>query len=131
MTESIHTIKTVQAASNMTQLIALPTSLIRHTHFFTCAITLASIVQLSLWLGLTLTASDRDLKQQIRMDAGALKAMAGVWPSAKTALGQVTRVAQKIYMNRKSAVDEVLWHDLMSEEILRNLTEDIPGVNSP
>jgi len=56
-----HTIKTVEAASNMTQLIALSPSLIRHTHFFICAIALAPIVQLSPWSGLTLTASDRDL----------------------------------------------------------------------
>jgi len=65
------------------------------------------------------------------MDPGALRAMAGVWPSAKTALGQATRVAQRIHMNRKRAVDEVLWRDLMSEGILWSLTKDIPGVNSP
>jgi len=123
-TEDIHTIKTTQAASNISKLVTLPVPLIRHTHFFICALTLSSIVHLSLWSGLPVMAPDQDLREQIRLSAGALKALATVWPSAHMSFEQVTRVLQKIYKNRKDAVGEVFWRDFIEEDIMTGLIED-------
>jgi hypothetical protein len=123
-------IKTEQAASNITQLVTLPTPLTRHTHFFICAITLASVVHLSLWAGSSLTDSDHELKEQIRMEKGALKTMAGVWPCAMIVFDQVTKVAQTIHMNRKRVVDEVRWHGCTDKDLLWGLPEDGPGIDT-
>jgi hypothetical protein len=122
-------IKTEQAASNITQLVTLPTPLTRHTHFFICAITLASVVHLSLWAASDLNDLDHDRKEQIRMEKGALKTMAGVWPSAKTVFDQVTKVAQTIHMNRKGVVDGALWRDYMDKNIAWSLPEDGPAID--
>ncbi|KAH6665093.1 hypothetical protein B0J14DRAFT_660776 [Halenospora varia] len=128
--ESFHTSKTRQAASNITQLITLPTPLIKHTHFFICGITLASVIHLSSWSGLPPMSYDDDLKQEIRMETGALKELSRVWGTARMVLAQLTIVAKKIYVSRKSPVDEALWHDFIDEDIIRSLLEDGTDIES-
>ncbi|KAK0127352.1 hypothetical protein ONS96_006901 [Cadophora gregata f. sp. sojae] len=111
----IHASKATQAASNISKLVGLPTTLIHHTHFFICALTHSSISHLSLWSQLPLMAEDDTLKEEIRMNVGALRAMRAVWPSAQTAFSQVTVATQKVFEMRKDAVGEVFWRDLIGE----------------
>ncbi len=69
-------------------------------------------------------APDQDLKQQIRMNAGALKAVASFWPSAGLGLQQMTNVAQKIYANRKDAVGEEFWRDFIEDDFMSGMIEN-------
>jgi hypothetical protein len=120
----MHTIRTIQAASNISKLVSLPGLLVKHTHFFVCALSLSSIAHLSLWATLPVMSPDQDLRQQIRMNAGALKAVAPFWPSAEIGLRQVTNVAQKIFANRKDAVGEVFWHDFIENDFMSGMIEN-------
>jgi hypothetical protein len=124
-----HTIRTTQAAFNISKLITLPAPLIKHTHFFVCALTLSSITHLSLWSSLPVIAPDQDLKQQIRMNVGALKAVATVWPSAGMGFRQVTSTMQKVYAYRKDAFGEVFWRDFIEEDFMSGLVENTAGVD--
>ena len=75
-------------------------------------------------------APDQDLKQQIWMNVGALKAVAPFWPAAGIGLQQMTSVAQKIYANRKDAVGEVFWRDFINDDFMNGLIENNPSVES-
>lgn len=118
---NIHASKTIRAAQDISQLISLPVPLIRHTHFFTCVVTLASIVHLSCW---SVLLHDADLKQQLRLNTGALKTLWQVWPSAGQAFGQVKGVAQEIFKAKKEAVENGIWGNWTNEEAAMGLNED-------
>jgi hypothetical protein len=75
-------------------------------------------------------APDQDLKQQIRMNVGALKAVAPVWPSAGMGFRQVSSVMQKIYAYRKDAFGEVFWGDLIVEDFMSGLIENTSGIGN-
>jgi hypothetical protein len=60
-------------------------------------------------------AADEHLKEEIRMNAGALRAMRAVWPSAQTAFSQVSVAAQRVFEMRKDAVGDVFWRDLIGD----------------
>ena len=128
--DNIHTARAAQAASNISKLVTLPGSLMKHTHFFVCALTLSSISHLSLWSSLPVMASDQDLRQQIRMNTGALRAVAPVIPAARIGFRQVTTVAQRIYANRKDAVGEVFWRDFVEEDFMTGLIEKTATIDS-
>lgn len=122
--------RTIQAASNISKLVTLPGPLVKHTQFFVCALALSSIIHLSLWATLPVMAPDHDLKQQIRMNAGALKAVASFWPSAGTGLRQLTMVAQNIFTNRKDAIGEKFWRDFIEEGLIGDLIEGTVGIDT-
>lgn len=73
---------------------------------------------------------DQDLRQQIRMNAGALKALAPFWPSAETGFRQVTNAAQKIYANRKDAVGAAFWRDFMDDDFMGGMIEGMVSIES-
>ncbi|KAE9379716.1 hypothetical protein N431DRAFT_500209 [Stipitochalara longipes BDJ] len=121
--DNLHTIRTIQAASHISKLVTLPGPLVNHTHFFVCALTLSSITHLSLWATLPVLSPDQDLRERIRMNAGALKAIAPFYPSAEVGLRQMTNVAQKIFANRKDAVGEVFWGEFIEGDFMSGMTE--------
>jgi len=121
---NIHAAKIIQAAESISKLIALPVPLIRHTHFFTCIITLASIVHLSYWAALLPLSYDENLKQHVRLNTGALKSLAETWPSATRVSKQVKGVAQEVFASRKLAASEGFWGTLTEDEMMRSLVED-------
>jgi hypothetical protein len=121
---NVHAAKTIQAAQDVSKLIQLPVPLVKHTHFFTCVVTLASIVHLSCWSALMPLMRDDDLKQQLRLNTGALKTLWEVWPSAGMAFGQVKGVAQEIYAAKKQAAEVGFWASLTDEEVMRSMIED-------
>ncbi len=107
----MHSAKTIQSAINIAKLITLPTPLDKHTHFFTCAIALASIVHLARWSASTFVNED-DLRGHVHLSIGGLKAIAEVWPSAKRVLRQVTGVAQQVFSTRTSTLNFLVWNSL-------------------
>lgn len=121
---NVHAAKIMQAAENISKLITLPVPLAKHTHFFTCVITLASIVHLSCWAALLPLSQDDNLKQQIRLNTGALKTISEVWPSAARVGFQVKGVAQEVFASRKAAADDGFWSSFTNEEMMRSIVED-------
>ena len=121
---NVHAAKTINAAQEISKLIQLPVPLARHSHFFTCVVTLASIVHLSCWSVLTPSIHDQDIKQQLRLNTGALKTLRQIWPSAGKSFGQVKGVAQEIYAAKKQAAEVGFWASLTDEEIMRGMIED-------
>lgn len=123
-TFNIHAAKTISSAQAITKLIQLPVPLAKHTHFFTCVVVLASIVHLSSWSVMMPLMHDDDLKQQLRLNTGALKSLWQVWPSAGKAFGQVKSVAQEIWQAKKQAAEVGYWASLTEEEVMRSMIED-------
>jgi hypothetical protein len=121
---NVHAAKIIQAADNISKLITLPIPLIKHTHFFTCVITLASIVHLSCWAALLPLSQDDNLKQQIKLNTGALKTIAEVWPGASRVGFQVKGVAQEVFASRKAAADDGFWNSFTDEEMMRSTIVD-------
>jgi hypothetical protein len=119
-----HAAKTIKAAQSISKLIQLPVPLIKHSHFFTSVITLASIVHLMCWSGMMPLTYDDDLKQQLRLNTGALKTLWQVWPSAGKAFGQVKGVAQEMYAAKKQQAKVGYWTTLTDEEVMKSLVED-------
>jgi uncharacterized protein (UPF0147 family) len=121
---NVHAAKTIQAAQDISNLITLPVTLTKHTHFFTCVVSLASIVHLSCWSVLMPLIDDGDLKQQLRLSTGALKSLWQVWPSAGRAFGQVKGVAREIYAAKKQAAEVGYWSNYTQDEIMRSMIAD-------
>ncbi|TVY22851.1 Transcription factor [Lachnellula hyalina] len=121
---NVHAAKTVQAAQDISKLIAIPVPLLKHTHFFTCVVTLGSIVHLSCWSLLMPLTHDDDLRQQLRLNTGALKTLWQVWPSAGRAFRQVKGVAQDIFAAKKQLVENGYWPTLTDEDVMQNMIQD-------
>jgi hypothetical protein len=104
----------------------LPFSLAKHTHFFTCVVTLASIVHFSCWSLLLPFIHDDDLKQQLRLNTGALKSLCQIWPSASRAFEQVKGVAHKIYAAKRQAAAFGFgdWTNFNREDVMHSMKKD-------
>lgn len=125
---AFHTSKAVHAANAISKLITLPTPLIKHTPFFTCVLTLATIVHLSAcsWL---LTGDEGYLaKERIRLGIGALKTLDEVWGVAGCVLQQVRLAARHVFRFPRPEG----WTDLLGpgggviteEEMMRIIEEE-------
>jgi hypothetical protein len=120
-----HTAKAIQAAKDISSLITLPCSLINHTPFFSCAVTMASIVFLSYWSFVATEDGDDFIKENIRLNIGVLKTLtdeAG-WPIARTVLGQVKGVALELFQSRK-ALNSAYSNAVTRQEILQNFMDE-------
>ncbi|KAF2430088.1 hypothetical protein EJ08DRAFT_649886 [Tothia fuscella] len=118
----IHTAKAMQAAKDISFLITLPCPLIKHTPFFTCAVTMASIVFLSYWSFIATESGDAFIKENIRLNIGVLKTLGEIWPIAGTVLKQVRGVAKELFQSRK-AMNNAYWMNVTREEVLRGMLE--------
>ncbi len=81
-------------------------------------------MDLSRWAALLPPSQDEALKQQIRLQTGALKTIATVWPSAREVQSQVKDVAREVYHSHKLAADAGFWNTFTSDEMMRRLVED-------
>ncbi|RFU34515.1 hypothetical protein B7463_g1807, partial [Scytalidium lignicola] len=121
---NIHAAKTIEAAQEISKLITLPTSIIKHTHFFVCAITLAAIIHLSCWSLQLPQIQDRDIKEQLRLSSGGLQALVKVWPAAGVSFAQVKSIAQELYTAKKAAAESVLWTPISDDDMMRSIIDD-------
>ena len=119
-----HTRHTITAACEISKMVTQAVPLLSHTHFFTCVVTLSSIVHLSKW-ALYFIQDEDDLRQQIRLNIGALNRLSAVWKAADTAGGQVRGVAQEIYRAKKAQqINPAFWVGFTQEEMISSLNAD-------
>ncbi|KFG82049.1 glucoamylase [Metarhizium anisopliae] len=125
-----HTRHTIESANSISTMITHRVSLLSHTHFFTCVITLSSIVHLSRWALFFIPHDDDDLRQQIRLNIGALNRLSEVWGAADRARGQVKAVAQEIYkVKKQQRSNSQFWLGLSQEEMLNTIATDDSIIN--
>lgn len=143
---NIHTHHTLVAANEISKLITHPAALLTHTHFFTCVVTLSSIVHLSRWAQhfyITSTSPempmasplpyqqalgngvDDDLRQLIRLNIGALGQLSAVWGAAQKARDSVQGVARDIYQAKKQQqMSSAYWTGFSEEEVVSTIAAD-------
>ncbi|KAI0006899.1 hypothetical protein F4779DRAFT_594561 [Xylariaceae sp. FL0662B] len=121
---NIHTRHIITAACNISKMVTYNAPITSHTHFFTCVLTLSSIVHLSKW-ALYFIHDEDDLRQQIRLNIGALNKLSDVWKAAANASGQVKGVAQEIYRAKKAQQSNPsFWVGFTQEEIISSMATD-------
>lgn len=99
--------------------------MLSHTHFFTCVVTLSSIIHLSKWALHFVQYDDDDLRQQIRLNIGALNELSNVWGAADTARGQVKGVAREIYQAKKQVqATPQFWLGLTRDQTFSSIAVD-------
>lgn len=119
--QDVHTAKMNESACAISAMVTCGVSLLSHTHFFTCVLTLSSIVHLSRWalLSSTFGGDDDFLREQVRLNMGALERRAAVWSAARRACTQVTCVARDIYQSRKEQqeVHSSIWDSISDTDL--------------
>lgn len=119
-----HTRHTLTSACEVSKMVTQAVPMLSHSHFFTCVVTLSSIVHLSKW-SVYYVADDDDLRELIRLNIGALNKLSEVWKAATTASGQIRGVAQEIYRAKKSQqINPAFWAGLSQEEIMTTIAAD-------
>ncbi|KAH6653866.1 N-terminal binuclear Zn cluster-containing/DNA binding domain-containing protein [Truncatella angustata] len=120
-----HTRHIVTAASEISKMVTYSVPITCHTHFFTCVLTMSSIVHLSKW-ALWFVNNDDDLRQLIRLNIGALNKLSTVWSAAARASGQVRGVAQEIYRSKKAAqqTNAQFYVGFTQDEIISSMAAD-------
>jgi hypothetical protein len=120
-----HTRHTISSANEISKMITHRVPLLSHSHFFTCVVTMSSIVHLCKWAIYFIPHDDDDLRQQIRLNIGALNKLSEVWKAADTASGQVKGVAQDIYRAKKAQQhNPVYWVGFTQEEVINSIAAD-------
>lgn len=120
-----HTKHTIQSANEISKLITHRVPLLSHSHFFACVVTLSSIVHLSKWALIYVPHNDDSLRQQIRLNIGALSKLAQVWGAAARAGGQVKGVAQEVYrVKKQQQLTPQYWLGLTQEEMMNSIAAD-------
>ncbi|KAH8709893.1 hypothetical protein HC256_009800 [Beauveria bassiana] len=127
---SLHARHVATAANEIGKLMTHRTPLTLHTHFFICAVVLASIVQLSAWSsgdggGGGDDDDDAVVREQVRLCIGALRQMSSVWGLATKALGQVREVAGHVHFVRtQSRQMEQFLVDVTEEDMMSMFAAD-------
>jgi hypothetical protein len=96
-TLNAHTIRTIQSANEISKLVTHRVSLLSHTHFFAYMLTLSSTIHLSKWSLTFVPQNDDSLRQNIRLNIGALVKYSEMWPAAQHLTKQVKTIAQDVY----------------------------------
>lgn len=128
--KDVHTVKAMQAAKDICGLILLPCPMIKHTPFFSCAVTMSSIVFLSYWSFIAPeSGGDTFIKDNIRLNIGILKTLGDLWPIANTVLGQIKGVAQELFQSRKALSNAFSQAQVTRQEIFQGMIESVtpPG----
>ncbi|KAI1267207.1 hypothetical protein F5Y18DRAFT_425051 [Xylariaceae sp. FL1019] len=119
-----HTRHIITAACEISKMVTYNVPITSHTHFFTCVLTLSSIVHLSKW-ALYCIQDEDDLRQQVRLNIGALNKLSSVWKAAENAGAQVKGVAQEIYRSRKvQQSTPSFWVGFTQQEIISSMSAD-------
>ncbi|KAI5459844.1 hypothetical protein BGZ63DRAFT_360444 [Mariannaea sp. PMI_226] len=120
-----HTKHTIQSANEISKLVTHRVPLLSHSHFFACVLTLSSIVHISRWALLFVPHNDDNLRQQIRLNIGALGELSRVWPAAARAAGEVKGVAQEVYRVKKQQQSTPqYWLGLSQEDVINSIATD-------
>ncbi|RGP81415.1 hypothetical protein FLONG3_560 [Fusarium longipes] len=96
-----HTKRTIRAAGELSKLIGHRGPLLQHTHFFAYMVTLSSTIHLSRWSLAFVAPDDKDLRQKMSRNIGALLKYAEMWPMAQHLGLQVKHIAKEVYTTKK------------------------------
>ncbi|KAI0166526.1 hypothetical protein GGR57DRAFT_496790 [Xylariaceae sp. FL1272] len=123
-----HTRHIITAACEISKMVTYNVPITSHTHFFTCVLTLSSIVHLSKW-ALYCIQDEDDLRQQVRLNIGyrtdIFIKLSSVWKAAENAGAQVKGVAQEIYRSRKAQQSNPsFWVGFTQQEIMSSMSAD-------
>ncbi|KAI2602792.1 hypothetical protein GGR54DRAFT_468517 [Hypoxylon sp. NC1633] len=122
---NIHTRHIITAACEISKMVTYNVPITSHTHFFTCVLTLSSIVHLSKWALEVFIHDEDDLRQQIRLNIGAFNKLKIVWKAASRASDQVKGVAQEIYRaKRAQQSNPSFWVGFSHEEMISSVAAD-------
>lgn len=126
---NLHTRHAIASANEVSRMITHPVPLITHTPFFTCVVTLSSILHLNRWgiCGVRDESDEYFLRQRVRLGIGALGELSRVWKSAEAAKDQVRGVAREIHIAKKErqAVSD-LWDGFVAEQLISDTAADEP-----
>jgi hypothetical protein len=84
---------------------------------------MAAVVHLSYWSFIVPDGEDGAIKQLIKLDTGALKSLAELWPIARSCLQQVRGVAHEMFTSKK-AISLHFWNGVSADDILQRFIED-------
>jgi hypothetical protein len=127
-----HTKHTITSATEISKMVTHRVPLTTHTHFFACIVTLSSIVHLSKWALYFVPQDDDELRQQIRLNIGALNEVSRVWQAAERTRGQIKSVAQDIYRLKKQQQQQEssqYWFGFTQEQMLQSMATDDSIIN--
>lgn len=129
-----HAARAVAAATAISDLVTHREAMLRHSHFFACVVTLSSVVHFSRWALATeffaqpaaaCAADDDDVRQCIKLNIGALRALAQVWPAASNACLQVQSVARELHnLSSRVAPAALLPGDTLEVNLAQALAVD-------
>ncbi|KAM3427126.1 hypothetical protein NHJ13734_009107 [Beauveria thailandica] len=120
-----HTKHTITSACAISELVTHRVPLLSHTQFFTCVVTSSSIVHLSKWAVFFVPHDDDDLRQQIRLNIGALNHLSTVWGAADRARNQVRAVARDIYqLKKQQQSNPQYWIGYSQQDMLNSMAAD-------
>lgn len=118
-----HTRHIISSASQISGMITQRVPLALHTPFFTCVITLSSVVHLSRWATCRVTDEDENLQQEIKLNIGALGELSGTWRAAGLAYQQVRSVAQDIYKVKQQQHDDPqFWMGFSPQDVMNAIS---------
>ncbi|OAR00616.1 hypothetical protein LLEC1_02796 [Akanthomyces lecanii] len=136
-----HTKHTITSACAISEMITHRVPLLSHTHFFTCVVTISSVVHLSKWAVFFVPHDDDDLRQQIRLNIGALNHLSTVWVAADRSRDQVRAVARTIYEVKKQQQNNPqYWIGYSQQDMLSSMAvdesiitevENVEGIQQP
>ncbi|KAJ4264940.1 hypothetical protein NW762_005183 [Fusarium torreyae] len=122
---SAHTKHTIQSAIEISKLITHRVSLLSHTHFLSCVVTMSSTVHLSKWALFFVPHDDDNLRQLIRLNIGALLRMSRVWRNAERESHHVRSMAQEIYQVKKQhQLMPQFWLGVTQDEAMNRIAAD-------
>lgn len=88
--------KLIRAADQLSNLVALPTEIKRHSPFLICAVAMAVIVHTAACVMASGTEHAESIEARIQLAAGAFNRLAECWPLARTVRQQVLGMYQEV-----------------------------------
>ncbi|KAF5610559.1 c6 zinc finger [Fusarium subglutinans] len=119
-----HTKNIIQAATEISKLVAHRVSLLSHSHFFSYVVTMSSIIHLHRWAIFTPDA-ENNLRQVLRLNIGALSRMSLVWSASERESSSVKSMARSIYQVKKQhRVLPQFWISMTHDEAMDKIAAD-------
>lgn len=91
----IHTAKVLAAATGLSKLASLSSSVVEHTPFFVCTLVLSSIIQLAV-LSIEVPQTTSAVRPYLGLNVGTLKAMRSLWTIAAVSMERIRNVTREV-----------------------------------
>ncbi|PLB43622.1 hypothetical protein P170DRAFT_58472 [Aspergillus steynii IBT 23096] len=91
----IHTAKVLAAATGLSKLASLSSSVVGHTPFFVCTLILSAIIQLAV-LSIEVPHTTSAVRPYLGLNIGTLKAMRSLWAIAAVSMERIRNVTKEV-----------------------------------